>query len=309
MLVSKIKKVGFNFFRPIIKMKDDETKLFNFKDIFEKIRGEYSQAKEINDLETENHKLVYNYNGEPARLSSIEVDVDTEYYHLVFERLNYQVPTRTTLHGESQALDLDDDEYIGFEVNVLYDPYHQIFMIQRNRDSLGPSGIEIFLRTIIDRYVGQIDGIFNLAIVSDTSAKKRAFNQSAYRKIHIKVTGNKADGIVEKFTKGGNKGVDSVEIIFNSKIEKAEKIDEDFAKKILDEYIDDPEVQKLRIRSRENEDDVVEPIDLIDHKLQTFCEFDYRENRHLNPISVFEKMKLKFDIEDGGFKNKVLRES
>src|SRR5699024_11199292 len=111
---------------------------------------------------------------------------------------------------------------------------NHIFMIQRNRSSLGPSGIEIFLRTIINGYGGQIDGEFNLAMVSDTTAKRRAFNQNAYRKVHLKVTGLKANGIVEKFSRGGNKNVDSVEITFNSSTARNDKIDDDFAKEILD---------------------------------------------------------------------------
>lgn len=207
-------------------------------------------------------------------------------------------------------MDLDDDEYIGIDVNVLYDSENQIFMIQRNRSSLGPSGIEVFLRSIIYSYNHDFEEKFNLSIVSDTTAKRRAFNQAAYRKLYFKVTGHKANGIIERFVGNENNpnvNVDSVEISFNSKITKDGKIDNDFAKEILEEYIDDDEVLKLQIRSREEDDGVVEPIDLIDHKLQTFIEFDFRVDRRLNPISVFEKMIEKFDQENGGFKNKVLR--
>src|SRR5699024_11023389 len=154
---------------------------------FEQVRNEYQKAKDRIELGLGpvEYKIIYAYNNEPARLSEVSVDSDSQYYHLVFERLDYQLPNRTTLHGESEALDLEDDEYIGIDVNVLYDSENHIFMIQRNRSSLGPSGIEIFLRTIINGYVGQIDGEFNLAMVSDTTAKRRAFNQNAYRKVHL----------------------------------------------------------------------------------------------------------------------------
>lgn len=306
--MAKIKKVGFNFFRPVVKTNDSEI-LFNFSSILEDIRNEYVKAKERIDsgIGPKEYKLIYSYNSEPARLADISVDTETQYYHLVFDRLDYQLPNRTTLHGESEKLDLEDDEYIGIDVNVLYDSENQIFMIQRNRSSLGPSGIEAFLRSIIHGYNSEFNEEFSLVIVSDNTAKKRALKQAAYRKIHFKVTGIKANGIIEKLR--GKKGVDvdSVEISFNSKGTKDGEINSDFAKEILKEYIDDDEIKKLQIRAREEDDGVVEPIDLIDHKLQTFIEFNFKEDRQLNPITVFQNMLDKFDIEDGGFKNKVLR--
>ncbi|GIO26375.1 hypothetical protein J43TS3_09860 [Ornithinibacillus bavariensis] len=171
-------------------------------------------------------------------MADVSVDIEMRYYHLVFERLDYQVPNRTTLHGESEALDLQDDEYIGIDVNVLYDPHHHIFMIQRNRSSLGPSGIESFLRTIISDYHHDFNDEFNLAIVSDELAKKRTFNQSAYRKLHVKVAGLKANGLVEKLRSksGVAGGVGTVEITFNLDTPRNAKIDEDFAKSILEKF-------------------------------------------------------------------------
>lgn len=306
--MAKLKKVGFNFFRPIVKIHSGEDKLFNFTEIFEDIRKEYIKAKERieSGVGPREYKLIYSYNNEPARLTDISVDVETQYYHLVFDRLDYQVPNRTTLHGEPEALDLEDDEYIGIDVNVLYDSVNHIFMIQRNRSSLGPSGIEVFLRSIITGYDSEFNADFNLAIVSDNTAKKRALKQASYRKIHLKITGFKANGILEKLTGKNDKvDVDSVEISFNSKSTRDGKIDNDFATEILEEYIDDEEVLKLQIRSRETDDGIVEPIDLIDHKLQTFIEFDFKTDRQLNPITAFQRMMEKFD--EGGFKNKVLR--
>lgn len=294
------KNVGFNFFRPVIINEENKEVLFSFEEIFERIKNEYRTAKSKieSGIGPKEYKLVYQYNNEPARLAEVNLNDKNQYFHLVFERLDYQVPNRTTLHGESEALDLDDDEWIGLDVNVLYDANNHIFMIQRNRSSLGPSAIEMFLKTIINTYVGQEHTNFNLPMVTDKSAKKRAFKQNAYRKVHLRVTGLKANGIVEKFYKDGNKNVDSVEITFNSSISRNAKIDEEFAKSILQEYIDDPDVNKLQIRSREKEDSLVEPIDLIDHKLQTYIDFEFGESRQLDSVIVFRSMIDRYNGED-----------
>lgn len=298
--MAKLKKVGFNFFRPIIKHEMGEDSFINLYRLFEIIRRNYQKARE--EKKEEEYKYVYAYNNEPARLADINLDVESQFFHLVFERLDYQVPNRTTLHGDSHALDLEDDEYIGIDVNVLYDSENNIMMIQRNRNSLGPLGIEMFIRSLLQ--TTEVEGDFNLAIVSDTTAKRRAFNQSAYRKIHMKLVGHKANGLLEKLFQGNDLGIDSVEISFNSRTSKEDKLDDDFSKRILEEYVDDDEVIKLHIRAREDEDDIIEPIDLIDHKLQTYSVFDFREDRQLNPISVLDEMMKKYI--DGGFKNKIL---
>lgn len=306
-----IKKVGFNFFRPVYENGDGESKYLDLSELFERVRSQYIESREklVVDEEENEYKYVYTYNNEPARLADIDYDAIKGYYHLIFERLNYQVPNRTTLHGESTALELEEDEWIGIDVSVLYDPNSHIFMIQRNRDSLGPRGIERFIRTLLSTAGFKED--FNLAIVSDLTAKKRAFHQSAYRKIHLRVAGAKANSLLQKiWQKPSDLNIDSIEISFNSKQGKADKLDDDFSKAILEEYIDDPELQRLQIRSRENEEDPVEPIDLIDHKLVAFETFGFKsDGRQLNPFSVYERMVAVFEGDNKrvGFKHKIMR--
>jgi hypothetical protein len=297
--MAKAKKIGFNFFRPTIKKGDDE-KFINLKPLFDLIRKNYQEARKANN--GEEYKHVYTYNYEPARLADITVDPDSQYYHLIFERLDYQLPNKTTLHGDSEALELEEDEYIGIDVSVLYDSENHIMMIQRNRSSLGPSGIEVFLRTLLHT-TGE-EGDFHLAVVSDPSARKRALNQDAYRKVQMKLTGAKADDLVKKLFAKKPSGIDTLEISFNSKSKKNEKLDDEFSKQLLKEYVDDEEVIRLQIRAKENEDAAVEPIDLIDQKLQTYKSFSFKEERRLNPISVFYEMTRKYDGE--GFKIKIL---
>lgn len=306
--MSKIKKVGFNFFRPTT-IVDGENKYLSLKELFETVRKKYTAGKEKEKEtgEDQEYKYVYTYNYEPARLA--DIDFDTKYYHLTFERLNYQVPNRTTLHGESTALELEEDEWIGIDVSVLYDPEDHIVMIQRNRDSIGPQAITQFIRSILDEL--GFGGDFDLPIVSDRTAKRRALNQAAYRKISARLTGAKASNILDLlWGNSDNVGVDTIEITFNSKIGKKDKIDHDFSKTVLQEYSDNPEILRLQIRSREEEEDPVEAIDLIDHKLVAFKIFDFTsDGRQLNPISIYEEMIKIYEGYDNneGFKHKIMR--
>ncbi|MCJ8007270.1 DUF6731 family protein [Lederbergia wuyishanensis] len=103
-------------------------------------------------------------------------------------------------------------------------------------------------------------------------------------------------------------GTESIEITFNSNSRRAVEIDSDFAVELLEEYIDDPDVQRLRIRSREHEESAVEPIDLINHKLEASTTFNLETDRQLNSIRVFEDMVNLYNVDaHGGFRYRILR--
>ncbi|MBX4145953.1 DUF6731 family protein [Paenibacillus lautus] len=303
--MAKAKKVGFNFFKPYIRT-DKGDEIINLKPVLDLVKEKYEVEKGKPDETKGEWKYVYDYKGEPARLSDITVDPGNGFYHLIFERLDYVVPKYTTLHGDSKAIELEDDEYIGREVSVLYDPENHILMIQRNKDSLGPAGIEIFLRTLLIK--SETVKNFELVIITDSTAKKRAFNQTAYRKFQLKITGAAADGLVEKLRGRKVEGIDSVEITFSTSSKKQDKLEDDFSKSILEEYVENNDVQKFKIRARQEEDSIIEPIDLIDHKLLAYTVFRFDKDRSLNPVSVFEEMTRIYTLDErGGFINKIKR--
>jgi hypothetical protein len=299
--MSRVKRIGFNFFRSTTQLEDGSTTVLNLSNVFDHIRNQYEQAR--NDGVDE-YKRVYTYNSEPARLSQINIDYNTQYYHLTFERLNYSLPNKTTLHGDSEMLDLETDEYIGHEATVLYDSQNHILKIQRNRDSLGPSAISAFIQSLVME-AGAANN-FYAAMITDNTAKRRAFNQSAYRKITTKVVGTKANGILERLF-DRNPGVASIEISFSSKSVKNAEIDQDFSIELLEDFVDDPEVERLRIRAREYEESPVEPIDLINHKMEASQTVDLRTERQLSTYKVFDYMVELYDTVDGGYKNKIIR--
>lgn len=299
MSISKV--VNFNFFRPCT-TEEGRTVLLNLTDLFETVRLRYLNAKENNETD---YKVIYSYNDEPARLSEISVDPSNGIYHLIFERLTYILPNRTTLHGDSTAVELDEEEFIGHEVSVLYDSEHHILMVQRNRASLSPSGIEICLHTLVNKF--EVTSNFDLAIISDPEAKRRAIRQSSYRKIHMKVTGAKADGLIEKFWGKKNTGIDNVEIVLSSGLKKDDEINNQFAKEILEDYMDDREVKGLKIRAREYEGELVEPIDLIDHKVQRSASLSLDDSRQINPYRIYDEMVALYIGEERGVRNKLLR--
>lgn len=250
---------------------------------------------------------MYRYQGEPARLAGIQVD-ENGFYHIWFERLlNYQLPIKTTLHGESEVIEIEDTEFVGHEVNALYDPVEHVFMIQRNRDSLGPTAIgELLNSLVVD---AQAADNASLSLILDREARGRGFRQSAYRKVQLKVTGLSANNLLARLWNDnrGDIGVDNIEIIISSNRTKEAEIDSDVSKELLEEYIDNPDTQKLKIHGRNEDESPIEPIDLINQKLEAYSDFDYNETRNFNPISVYERMLGLYVNENGGVRNRIQR--
>ncbi|GAB3801968.1 DUF6731 family protein [Virgibacillus kimchii] len=292
--MSKNKNVFFNFFRSTtynsVRGRNERLEIH---ELLESIRSSYAKGekKGIPD-----YKIVYTYNDDIAMLTEITFDTEHQVYHLVFERLVYNVPNRTSIDGSSEVIRLEENEYIGHEVSLIYDPENCVLMVQRNRDSLSPKGIESCLNSQVLKY--EIADNFDMAIITDPDAKRKAFNQSSYRKIHAKIDGAKADGLVEKLSEmvglsERDHNIDNIEVVLSSGIKKDDEINDQYAKQILEDFDpEDDDIKTLRIRSRPEDGDRVQTIDLIEHKIEVFDTVKIDDNRKINAYSIFDKMTV-----------------
>lgn len=60
------------------------------------------------------------------------------------------IPFIVKADADAEDLELDEDEYVGEGLHILYDKNHQLFMVQSNRFSLGISALESYLNAIWD---------------------------------------------------------------------------------------------------------------------------------------------------------------
>ncbi len=149
-----VKKVRFDYFRVMSSDYDIvnnavsmERTLFDLSQLLIRARG-------MEPVDT-----TYTLYGEDVRIQQIQrfdwshpiTGIEKELWKLQILRIRSNVlPGIATNTGEFNPLNLDDDEYVGEDVAVLYDPDFHLIMIQRNRNSLSPSGIEQYLNRIYD---------------------------------------------------------------------------------------------------------------------------------------------------------------
>nr|WP_245671853.1 DUF6731 family protein [Desulfuribacillus stibiiarsenatis] len=126
----------------------------------------------------------YDYKDEQARLEQGYWDDELQYYCLHFVRLrDTNIPSRAKANEKVEPIELEDDEYIGEEVSALYDENHHILMLQRNKYSLGPQGIEEYLNLVWDKE----DETIYLRAICPPDAIELARKASEYRRINLRL--------------------------------------------------------------------------------------------------------------------------
>ncbi len=116
----------------------------------EKYESKYDLRKWINlIMETKESldKRIREIGSIKGRLENIDL-VSDEFYVMNFMRMEEISNTYIVKESErAQHIDLEDDEYIGRNTVVLYDPRLQVVMVQRNRGGYGVSAIESYINS------------------------------------------------------------------------------------------------------------------------------------------------------------------
>ena len=203
-----------------------------------------------------------------------------------------QLPGIANDDGEYEIMELEDDEYIGEEVSVLYDEQLSILVIQRNRNSLSPSGIEEFfnlmapgenirLEPILPREEamelrkGDYIRSFNLSIADIREMQLTDENNSSIREIIASIR--------EKY----NAISVSIKISLGQRGRKDDSLTLNEVAATIDECSGRNGVTKMVLAKKEAEDARVEVYDLIDKRVSGYASCDDNRECPITHIRVF----------------------
>ncbi|PKE16436.1 DUF6731 family protein [Macrococcoides caseolyticum] len=287
--MARTKVVNFNLFFVCSKYSDSEYGYFPLVNLLEKIRRDYERYP--------NFKLVKNYNFDPIRIKSVSPPQQNGYYHIIMERLDDTKLQKTTVYGDSIDVQLEENEYIGHEISILYDPAKDTMLIQRNISSLSPSGIERFFDSILFDYFEENHN-FVLTPAIDNHAYDKAISSSIYRQFAIKVKGEKVDDLIAGLSGNGINGAEYIEIIVSTNKSKNSELDENETQRLLDDWIDDDNIEKLSVKVKDDFDSKVEVIDLIKQAVKRSIIYEYQEAGELNANNIFLDMVRIYSTDD-----------
>lgn len=155
-----VKNIRFDYFRVVCNEYNAENNTLSQEQRPFDLSPILVKAATMNPVDT-----TYDLLGENARIQHIErmiwrnpqTGAEKIFWKLQLLRIRLNVlPGIATESGKFSPLELEDDEYVGEDVALLYDPEYYVIMIQRNRNSLTPTGIEQYFNRISNDYRHQI---------------------------------------------------------------------------------------------------------------------------------------------------------
>lgn len=259
------------------------------------------------------HVIRYEFNNEIAKLANVDYYPEIGSYHLCFERLrDFNIPVKSSFQRESETIDLEEDEYIGEEVSLLYDTTNRVCILQRNRDSLSPTALEFFINDIYSSFVGmEVNLELNPIIESDTLQYILGSNQ--IRKINVRVDDlgqetNYEDDLSNITDEVTRFEAASLDFTLSVGREKEKEMEPSAARKLINSLVGRKNINKAQVYIREEKNSNVEKYDLIEHKIYSIITFDYKENKTIRPDAIFLKMRdAYFGDNYDGMKSRIQR--
>ncbi|PFC01839.1 DUF6731 family protein [Bacillus thuringiensis] len=245
-------------------------------------------------------KRVYKVSGDVARIQDVSLNTDGKWEMHLLRIRKSNFPVKTHDDGTYTLIDLSDQEGLGEEVSVLYDPITKVIMMRRNIFSLSPSslanyldgicnspGMTIFFKplvypNVLDK-IKEDDLIRGLEIsIADIKKASKATKQS------LGFITNDVSEIKE-----------SVNINLNISLNQkgSSKSSRLPIYKRLVNLIKDPTVTKAEVRKKPDEDSPVEKYDLISNKMSDFITFTEKEVE--KELKYILKQELKESLEKG----------
>lgn len=121
----------------------NKSKIFNFAEWVDVVTKQKLIRKPID------------FNNAKARIEHVKFSKNYDVWCLQLMKLrDTNVPAKAKDFEEAQTIELDDNEYIGEDLYMIYDAKKGIGMIQQNKNSLGVSGVEEFLQHTYNLFWG-----------------------------------------------------------------------------------------------------------------------------------------------------------
>lgn len=236
--------------------------------------------------------------GYPSRLETCE-PLDERYIHLRFMKMTDSfLPELAKDNKESVPLELEEDEYIAYDVNTIFDTESCVLMVQNNKGSLSANRIrEYILDTGRKLDIFKDDDTISFDCIQDHK-ELGFFKKTKMRKMeirfdnlksakHISDNGSPISSILKAVkSTGGNTAVLTIGL---GKGKSKDFLDNDTSEVLLGEALrNDEYLSGARVYVKD--DDEVRPYDLIDNVLRNIWCFELDSKTSLSYIRVREKM-------------------
>jgi hypothetical protein len=283
----KKRKVHFDYFQVFCEKEENDVIIEKKLDI----SGLLKKAMTLKPKET-----TYDFRGEKARIQKVEYDQKNKVWEIQFLRLREISPPGVAKEdGTFEIFHLEDGEYIGESVSALYDKNDCILVLQRNINSLPPSGIEEYLNKCFADLVVKLKPIISGSDISKITSDK------IYRSIAIGVATKNSNlldesshlgKILKHFYKFEGTSIKVEVSVGNAKRDRS--LSPGLVNDTVKMLYDNGDTTQLRVNTKDSPDTKVEKIDLLDDRRKDIVEFQISRDKPLTHEVVFPEIKSKY---------------
>lgn len=242
----------------------------------------------------ESKDTTYDYRGEKARIQKVKYDKNNGVWELQFLRLREICPPGVAKDdGTFEIFHLEDGEYIGESVSALYDKKDNIFVMQRNINSLPPSGIEEYLNSCITT---KDLTIILKPVISGTDIDKIT-SSKIYRSLQIglaskdiqSLSDNSPLGsILNNLSKYDGSRFNIRITVGNAKRDKS--LSPGLVSNTVKGLYENNSATQLKVATRDNPNTKVEYIDLLDDRRKDKREFNVSKDKPITHELVYPEL-------------------
>lgn len=213
-----------------------------------------------------------------VRLEKFEGEERNQLWKLRFMKLrDTNIPSIVKREEDAKPIELEDDEYIGEDLLMLYDPEIQVAMIQCNRFAMSKGKLEKYLNKIWDEIEHRIVLIHINKTINQTLLKKKNFRRLEIRlsNIHsIEETDRPLSRIINSYnTVGGKAG--TISFSLGRGRQQKEGLSPSQIPIMIDDIYENRDiVDNAVLKVRDDDDNSnVDIVDLFDYCLHEYIDF------------------------------------
>lgn len=277
--------VNFYYFTPYLFGKKGEKEPFNFA---EWIVNFLNEDKIFETIE------LYHFT---ARVDGHTYDSKNNLHGVCFVKMrDDNFPSKVTEGRAQEDLDLEDGEYIGEDMYILYDRKKNVFMMQINRMSLTITRITEFINKTREEDGKKVGFV---PITKRVSRKELAKNKIRTIEVSCDGTYDKnslKSSPLKTITDGLSQiGCSSYHMKLGVGRHRNAELSPQESQNIIDDIINrSVNVSTAKVSMRNDITGEVEYIDLLQNKLYSSIEFEIKGKKRLHLDIVFDKMKKEF---------------
>lgn len=245
------------------------------------------------------------YNDAKARIEKFDFNDRTNIWGVRLLKLrNTNIPSKAKNNEDARVIELEEGEYLGEDLFLIYDRTNGVALIQQNRLSLGISRLEEFFTETYNRYVGEEDKVsVDIVPILDLNGKNK-IKKSRYKNLEISFANISGYVSPDKTTSLGTLlnplknmyGVNgSIKISLGRS--RMDTLNRKFIQDLVNE-INEPSnkryVRAAKIKIQEEDDCDVEIIDLFNDVFSEYLEFEIDSNVGLNYSNIINVITDKY---------------